>query len=321
MLKLIILGVIAGGFFSSTFVLNELMASQGGHWFWSASLRYVFMSLIISLMVVIKSGMGTLMDLCRLFWANWRFYCAAGSVGFGGFYALLCFGADYAPGWVIAATFQFTAVASLIILGLLGERLGAATIGTSLLIFLGVILTNIGEGLHSPSSTPLSVLLLYGALPALAAGFCFPIGNQMLWYATRTPSDHVWRRRIPHLTNTLIANPLHKVWLLSVGSLPFWLILSLWVQPPILGISQAFNALLVALFAGVIATSIFLLARSQANNSGQVAAVDATQATEVIFSLIGGMILLGTPIPPILSWAGIIMVTAGLVLFSRMQQP
>ncbi|OAV00103.1 Uncharacterised protein [Moraxella veridica] len=98
--KLIILGVIADAFFSSTFVLNELMASQGGHWFWSASLRYVFICLIISILVVITSGVRTLMALCRLFLDHWRFFSIAGGIGFGGFYALLCFGADYAPGWV-----------------------------------------------------------------------------------------------------------------------------------------------------------------------------------------------------------------------------
>ena len=58
--------MVAGAFFSSTFVLNELMASQGGHWFWSASLRYVFMWLLLSAMIGIKSGVGTLVGLCRL---------------------------------------------------------------------------------------------------------------------------------------------------------------------------------------------------------------------------------------------------------------
>ena len=43
MVRLILLGLLSGAFFSSTFVLNELMSAAGGHWFWSASLRYVFM--------------------------------------------------------------------------------------------------------------------------------------------------------------------------------------------------------------------------------------------------------------------------------------
>ena len=53
MLKLIILGIIAGAFFSTTFVLNELMSVSGGHWLWSASLRYFFM--ILFLIVILNS--------------------------------------------------------------------------------------------------------------------------------------------------------------------------------------------------------------------------------------------------------------------------
>ncbi len=319
MFKLIFIGVLSGAFFSATFILNELMASQGGHWFWSASLRYVFMWLMLSVIIVAKSGMRTLVGLFQLFFEHYKFWCVAGGIGFGLFYAPLCFAADHAPGWVIAATFQFTTVASLLVLWAFGETLKKQVIATSVLIFMGVVLTNVGEGLHGGGVGSLATLLLFGALPSLLAGFCFPIGNQLVWYATRPPSSHVLLSKVPHLTSGLMSSPFHKVWLLSIGSLPFWLILGLIVQPPAPSISQAFNALLVALLAGVIATSLFLYARSQATNSGQLAGVDATQATEVIFSLIGGMILLSTPMPPLMSWVGIVMVSVGLVLFSRMQ--
>ncbi len=319
MLKLIFIGILSAAFFSATFILNELMASQGGHWFWSASLRYVFMWLILSIIIVIKSGVGTLVGLFRLFFEHYQFWCVAGGIGFGLFYAPLCFGADHAPGWVIAATFQFTTVASLIVLWIFGESLKKQVVATSILIFTGVVLTNIGEGLHGGSTGSLTTLLLFGALPALLAGFCFPIGNQLVWYATRPPSTHPLLSKVPHLTSSLMASPFHKVWLLSVGSLPFWLVLGVLVQPPTLSATQMINTLLVALLAGVIATSLFLYARSQASNGGQIAGVDATQATEVIFSLIGGMILLSTPLPSPISWVGIVLVSVGIVLFSRMQ--
>lgn len=319
MLKLMVLGVIAGAFFSSTFILNELMAAQGGHWFWSASLRYAFMWLILSVLITAKDGWAVLASLWRLACRHWLFWSIAGGVGFGAFYALLCFGADFAPGWVIAATFQFTTVASLIILAVLGARLSKQVIATGVLIFAGVLLTNIGEGLHGSSELPLSTLLLYGALPSLLAGFCFPIGNQLVWQATQPPSRHPLLARIPPMDKDLLKSPLNKVWLLCLGSLPFWLIVAAFVQPPMVGAAQAVNTLLVAIFAGVIATSVFLAARSLATTGGQLAAVDATQATEVVFSLIGGMILLGTPMPPAMSWIGVAMVSVGVVLFSRMQ--
>ena len=33
MVKLILLGLLSGAFFSSTFVLNEVMSAGGGRWF------------------------------------------------------------------------------------------------------------------------------------------------------------------------------------------------------------------------------------------------------------------------------------------------
>lgn len=321
MARLVLFGLLAGLFFSSTFVLNELMASQGGHWFWSASGRYIFMWLILSLVISLKHGFNTLHELYQLFLNHLGFWCIAGGVGFGGFYAFLCFGADHAPGWVIAATFQFTSVASLIVLALFGENLSKSVIGTSLLIFTGVLIANLGEGLYDESIS-LGSLLLFGALPALLSGFCFPIGNQLVWYAANKaqhPSAMPSRLpdSVPSMTSPLIHSAMNKVWLLTTGSLPFWLVLGLMVAPEAPSSSQIINTFLVALLAGVIATSIFLFARSQASTGGQVAAIDATQASEMIFAIFGGMILLGSPAPSALSLIGIGIVVLGLYRFAN----
>ncbi len=326
MVKLIVLGLLAGGFFSTTFVLNELMSVSGGHWFWSASLRYLFMWLLLSLMIVLQSrGKFTnLIGLCQLFLQHWRFWCVAGGVGFGGFYAFLCFGADYASGWVIAATFQFTVVASLFVLAFFGQRFSSAVIFYSVMIFIGVVMANIGEGLHAkPNSLPLIDTLLFGALPALLAGFCFPVGNQLVWQASQVHvvSGMSWRERqiakIPLIKSPLLQNPFHKVWLLTTGSMPLWLVLWVFIRPDLPSGSQVLNTFFVALFAGVIATSLFLYARGHARHSHEVAGVDVTQASEIIFALVGGMWLLNTPAPSLLSWLGIGLIVVGLVLFAR----
>ena len=52
----------------------------------------------------------------------YSFWTVAGSVGFGGFYALICFSADHSPGWVIATTWQSTIIASLFVLMGFGRR-------------------------------------------------------------------------------------------------------------------------------------------------------------------------------------------------------
>ena len=80
---------------------------------------------------------------------------------------------------------------------------------------------------------------------------------------------------------------------------------------------QVFNTLLVALLAGVAATSIFLYAREKAETSSEVAGVDATQASEVIFALIGGMLLLNSSLPSMMGLIGIALIIVGLILFAK----
>ena len=49
MIKLILLGILSGAFFSTTFVFNDLMSVSGGHWLWSAFLRYFFVIVFLVL--------------------------------------------------------------------------------------------------------------------------------------------------------------------------------------------------------------------------------------------------------------------------------
>ena len=96
-----------------------------------------------------------------------------------------------------------------------------------------------------------------------------------------------------------------------------WLVLGVMVQPPAPSVSQITISFLVALMAGVLGTTTFLHARSLAKQPQQLAAVDATQGSEIIFALLGGMLLLHTPTPSGLSFVGIALVIIGLVLFAK----
>ena len=75
-----------------------------------------------------------------------------------------------------------------------------------------------------------------------------------------------------------------------------------------------------SLFSGVIATSLFLMARNKARKPSELAAVDATQASEVIFALIVEIVILNAPLPNSLAIAGIGLVFFGLALFIRFQE-
>ncbi|MGO2124757.1 multidrug resistance efflux transporter family protein [Psychrobacter sp.] len=375
MVKLILLGLLSGAFFSSTFILNELMSAAGGHWFWSASLRYVFMWLMLTAIIVMQHGFGRIRELATIFRQHWGFWCVTGSIGFGIFYTGICYAADHAAGWVVAATFMFTVVASLLVLLVFGQRFDKKFIVYALLVFFGVVLVNISEGIHAASvlgadAVPMTDMLLYGALPALVAAFSYPIGNQLVWQvsynaknkntelaATAQASHQIAENELPPLSaidshypadtdsnthttesvsaelppsllqnliakipaiqTTLLQDAFNKVWLMTLGSVPFWLVLGIVVHPELPDTKQVFNTLLVALLAGVAATSIFLYAREKAETSSEVAGVDATQASEVIFALIGGMLLLNSSLPSMMGLIGIALIIIGLILFAK----
>ncbi len=310
MIKLILLGILSGFFFSTTFILNEAMSLQGGHWVWSAVLRYLFMVLFLTVIVLFKGGISRLIGIFKLFRSYWRFWLIAGGIGFGGFYALICFSADTSPGWVIAATWQFTVVASLFIFMLFGRRFPKRIWIFSSLIFLGVILVNLSHIDHFNLKT-----LLAGGLPVLLAAFCYPFGNQLVW-----ESQHGNHTRLPHITSPLMDDVFNKVLLMTYGSLPLWLILVILIQPPAPSASQVMNTALVALFSGVLATSIFLFARNLAKTPDELAAVDATQASEVVFALLGGMVFLGGKAPNLHSITGLVLILIGLAFFIKFQK-
>ena len=332
--KMIVWGLIASAFFSTSFVLYQLMSVQGGHWFWSASFRCFFMWLLLSVFILLQNKLNPskLLALGKLFVSHWQFWCVTGGIGLGT-YGLLAFAADYAQGWVIAATYLFTVVASLVVLSFFGQSFQKKVIVYSVIVFIGVVLANVGEGLrHSTSQgTDWHALLLFGALPAFIASFCFPLGNQLIWQAAQPKGDSTHPttnemsklatrkllQKVPQVTSPLLSNPLHKVWLMSLGSLPMWLVLGFLVQPPAPSVSQMTISFLVALMAGVLGTTTFLHARSLAKQPQQLAAVDATQGSEIIFALLGGMLLLHTPMPSGLSFVGIALVIIGLVLFAK----
>lgn len=355
MVKLILLGLLAGALFSSTFILNELMSGAGGHWFWSASLRYVFMWLMLTVIISIQHGFGRIKALTAIFFEHWQFWFIAGTIGFGLFYTGICYAGDHVAGWVVAATFMFTVVTSLLVLVAFGQRFAKKFIAYAVLVFIGVAMVNISEGLRASealeAAAPMSEMLLLGALPALIAAFCYPIGNQLVWQvsynsrkhsrelqeacgaATNTnaaaqintpakkplPTSPLARliAKVPSIDTDLLQNAFNKVWLMTLGSLPFWIILGLIVRPDAPSPSQMFNTLLVALLAGVGATSIFFFARERAVTSSEVAGVDSTQASEVVFALIGGIILLNNALPSAMGILGIGLIIIGLILFAK----
>jgi len=300
-----IVGALAALFFSTTFVFNRAISLDGGHWFWTASLRHAWMIGLIVGGYLISGRSAALVGVVRLFGRHWRFWCIAGGIGFGVFYAPLSFAASYAPGWMIATTWQTTILCSPLVLRLFGHRVPMRALALTGIIFCGVVLVN----LEQARATSFGATML-AALPVLLGAAAYPLGNQMLWEARagRHP-------RLPHIADPILEDPFARVLLLCLGSVPFWLVLGGLVLPPPPSSGQAINTALVALFSGVVATSLFLYARHLARSPSELAATDCTQSLEVVFSLAGEVWFLGGALPSALGWTGLALTIAGLLAY------
>ncbi len=309
MFHLVLLGILSALFFSSTFVLNRAMSLSGGHWLWTASLRFGYMLVfLVFYLLVTKSGK-YLLEIVRVFIRFWFFWVLAGSIGFGVFYSLLCFSASYAPGWIIAATWQITILATPIILIAMGRQVPLKGILFTGLIFTGIILVNVD---YARTATHQEVM--YGVIPVLIAAFSYPAGNQMVWEASQRGY-----KLIPRIDHAVMKDSFARVLLLTAGSIPFWLVLILFAHPAPPSSGQLVSTALVALFSGVIATTVFLHARHLCTRPYELAAVDATQSMEVVFSLIGEIIFLQGTLPGSTGVAGIALTIAGLTAYTRQQ--
>jgi hypothetical protein len=64
----------------------------------------------------------------------------------------------------------------------------------------------------------------------------------------------------------------------------------------------------------------FLFARGKARNASELATVDATQSSEVLFAILGEILILHSGLRTSIAVIGIILVFAGLALFIRFQE-
>lgn len=309
MARLVALGVLSALFFSSTFVLNRSMSLEGGHWVWTAALRYAWMLLMLTGWLLATGGARGVAAAWAVFRRHAAFWTVAGSVGFGAFYALCAFASAYAAGWVVAATWQTTLLATPLVLLAFGRRVPARGVLLILLIFAGIVLVNAE---HAGSAGMGDVWR--GALPVVLAAFAYPLGNQMVWEARNGGHG-----RIPRIADPALDDRFAVVWLLTLGSVPFWLLLAAAARPPAPTPGQVASTGLVALLSGVVATTLFLHARHAAREPYEIAAVDSTQAAEVLFSLAGEVVLLDAALPGSMGWAGIALTVVGLVLYVRAQ--
>jgi drug/metabolite transporter (DMT)-like permease len=174
----------------------------------------------------------------------------------------------------------------------------------SLIILAGVALLQVDR---ARALAPSQVLL--GIVPVLIASFAYPLGNRKTMELCGDRLD-VFQRILG----------------MTLASLPFWLVLACigFADTGLPSESQVGQSVIVALSSGVIATVLFFRATDMVRTSmSGLAAVEATQSLEVLFALTGEMLILSSPLPSMLSWAGIAVIITGMALhslFSRRPQ-
>lgn len=306
-MKAIILGIVASMFFATTFVLNRAMDLGGGSWVWSAILRYVFMLPLLLIIVVVRGSLKELLLKMREGLWSWLLWS---SIGFGVFYTLVCFSAAYGPSWLVASTWQITIVAGSLLAPFFYEETettnGRQKIRSKIPItgvFISIIIL-IGVGVvHLEQANQASFRgILLGVVPMLVAAVAYPLGNRKMMAICGQSLD-----------------TFQRVLGMTIASMPFWIILAVYgvTTDGLPGIPQVFQSIIVAIFSGVVATLLFFKATELAGgNMHQLAAVESTQAGEVIFALVGELFILNGKTPTVWSFGGMVLIILGIVLHS-----
>jgi Putative multidrug resistance efflux transporter len=306
-LRAIGLGICSSFFFAFTFVLNRSMELSGGSWLWSASLRYFFMLPFLFLIVLCGKKGRTLFEEMKKRPMEWLIW---GTVGFGLFYAPICFAGAYGPGWLIASTWQITILSGSLLAPLFYEEIRTVNgpirirgkipykgLSMSFIILIGVGIIQFEQ------ASQLSIKhVLLSIIPVIIASFAYPLGNRKMMAICEEKLD-VFQRVLG----------------MTIGSLPFWIILGMiaMVNTGLPTKTQTIQSFWVAVCSGLIATLLFFQATNLVqHNMVKLAAVEATQSVQVIFVLLGEIMFLSAPLPTPLSFIGILLVIGGMVLHS-----
>ncbi|MHC1685204.1 MAG: multidrug resistance efflux transporter family protein [Clostridiaceae bacterium] len=307
MKKAISLGIIASFFFAFTFVLNHEMNISGGSWFWSASLRYIFMLPMLFALIVFKNGASQVIKQIIKKPSQWFIWS---TVGFGLFYAPLTFSSVYGASWLVAGTWQITIIAGALLSPLffktieteagtlkVRNKIPRKSLLMSLIILLGIFLMQLQEAKNISFSHA-----LIGVIPAILAAFCYPLGNRKMMEVCNNDLD-----------------TFQRVFGMTLCSMPFWIVISIcgFYFDGFPSSGQVFQSLIVAIFSGIVATVLFFKATDLVkNHPHKLAVVESTQAGEVIFTLLGGVFLFNDKVPSLVCLLGLALVVIGMTLNS-----
>lgn len=288
-------------FFTLTYVFNRAIATDGGHWAWTAALRYL---LTLPMLLPILHWQGGVAPVWRALRAHPLAWLGCSGLGFVVFYLLLSYAAGSGPSWLVAGSFQFTVIAGMLCAPLLyrdaRRRIPIPALAIGGLILAGVILLQLGQA-HGRLGRDGWIALA----SVLGAAVLYPLGNRLLLlHLERTGED---------------LNATQRVFGMTLASQPAWLLVAAcaWtrVGPPT--VSQAWLAGGVALSAGVIATILFFRATGMVRDQpAALGAAEAMQSAELLFATVLGVAFLHEPWPRGMALLGALVVLAGIAGFA-----
>ena len=297
-LAAVLIALASALFFTATYVLNRAMANAGGHWAWSASLRYLLTLPMLALALHWSGGFAPVWRALRSHPGAWLLWSG---IGFTLFCVCLTWAAAYAPAWLVAGTFQLTVIAGMLLAPLIYRdaraRLPRGALALGVAIVLGVALMQFSH-FHGHLDRQAWLALI----SVTVAAFLYPLGN---------------RKILLHLERTgETLNATQRVFGMTLASQPFWWLVAAYAAntagTP--SIEQVLLAAGVALFAGTIATILFFHATAMVqNDASALGAVEAMQAAEILFSTLLGVVLLGEAPPTGVAALGAVLVVLGIV--------
>ena len=294
----VLIALASALFFTATYVLNRAIATSGGHWAWSATLRYFLTLPMLACVLPWRGGFAGVWRAMRAHPGAWLVWSG---IGFTLFCVCLTWAAAYAPAWLVAGTFQLTVIAGMLLAPLIYDdaraRLPRGALALGVLIVAGVAAMQLG---HFDGKLDRDAWLALASVTVSA--FLYPLGN---------------RKILLHLERTgETLNATERVFGMTLASQPFWIVVAIYAGsvagvPPL---SQVALAAGVALFAGTIATILFFHATAMVqDDAAALGAVEAMQAAEILFSTVLGVALLGEAAPHGIALGGALVVALGIV--------
>ena len=141
--------------------------------------------------------------------------------------------------------------------------------------------------------------ILKGFIPVAIAAFLYPLGNRKLMEVCGDKINSFQRS----LGVAIVSMPLAIIFAIIGGT------------KSTLSSTDFIQALILALFSGVIATITFFFATTKAKHDlSLLAAVESTQAGMVVFTVLGSIIFLNGSFPKGASLLGIIIIIIGMIV-------